>query len=139
MGADMIGYVLVRPAKGADKIAKKQIAKIKTVLSNDKLTDKKKVDRLIKARVELDFSHNVDEMSDVEFVETVKGLVESVDLNVDGRDLMSRYAKVRGREIEILSAGDMSWGDEPDGYAYNLLKTYVQLGISDAWENALTK
>jgi hypothetical protein len=139
MGADMIGYVLVRPAKGADKIAKKQIAKIETVLSNTKLTDEKKVAKLLNANVELDFSHDVEEMSDAEFVETVKGLIESVNLNVDGRDLMSRYAKVRGREIEILSAGDMSWGGEPDGYAYNLLKTYVQLGISDAWENALTK
>jgi hypothetical protein len=139
MGADMIGYILVRPAKGADKIAKQQIEKIKTILSNTKLTPEKKVDKLISANVDLEYSHDIEEMGDSKFIEIVDGLVQSMDLQIAGRDLMSRFAVIKGRRIEILVAGDMSWGDEPGGFGYNLLKTYVQLGISVAWEKAIYK
>lgn len=135
MGADMIGYTLVRPAKGADKIAKKQLSKIETILSNEKLTAFQRVQKLYKAGVELDYTG--DDLSSEECLEAIEGLVELIDLEVHGRDLMSRIATVRGRKIEILSAGEMSWGDEPDGEAYNLLKAYVQLGISDAWERSI--
>lgn len=144
MGADLIGYTLVRPAKGADKIANKQIAKIKTVLSNAKLDDKRKVSKLIELGAELSFSHDTDDMSDADFIDTMKGLVDSVDgedMKLTGyyRDLNSRQAKIGKKQIEILFAGDMSYGDEPEGTAYNLLKTLVELGVSDAWERALSK
>lgn len=138
MGADLLGYTIVRPLRGSTKIAEKHIAKIKTVLSSTKLTDAQKMKSLGKLSVELNYSHDVESMSDAEYIETIKDLVESVKLGDEGgRDLSTRWALIGGRKIEILFAGDMSWGDEPDGHGYNILKTYDQLGISHAWERAI--
>lgn len=48
---------------------------------------------------------------------------------IEGRDVSSRRYTILGREFESVFAGEMSWGDEPDGGGYSTLKAldYVNL------------
>jgi len=32
---------------------------------------------------------------------------------------------------QIIFAGELSWGDEPEGYGYQMLKKFIDLGIPD--------
>jgi hypothetical protein len=45
------------------------------------------------------------------------------------RDAACRVIKQEGKPLRIVVAGDMSWGDEPDGYGYTTLRDAARLGF----------
>jgi hypothetical protein len=58
-------------------------------------------------------------------------LVQLVDLwNGDERPRDLAYRLWKNRRIVV--AGDMSWGDEPEGYGFQLLKRAQTMGLLDA-------
>lgn len=147
MGANMLGYTLVKPVKG-EAIAKKHLDSIKKVLQSD-VNNVKKLYRLNDLCVNL-IEYNQYEEVDDEDSESIDRILEGIkndvaQLETDGleiplfRDVNMRYAKIGKKRIEIVFAGELSWGDEPDGLGYKYLKRIVTLGISDKWEAALAK
>lgn len=49
----------------------------------------------------------------------------------DYRDVASVTQKINGKKVTILFAGDMSWGDEPQGTGYAVMKALYNLGVGD--------
>lgn len=63
--------------------------------------------------------------------------VLSQDIHWGFRDMASTGIKVNGCQVDVYFAGGMSWGDEPDGAGYDMLKRMNRLGVFDAFYRAI--
>jgi hypothetical protein len=51
------------------------------------------------------------------------------------RDTAARRDKISGRDVVTVFAGEMSWGDEPDGGGYTVLKALDMTGLIGTLED----
>ena len=133
MGADLIAYTVYGPTK-----LKPTKAAIKKALSFAKNV----VEAAAQAEKDPDFDWKEDkfiggfepeELPDISCLDPKEVLTNVLDLwRGEARDATSRIITVGGKTVRVLTAGDMSWGDEPDGFGYQTLKHAEQLGILKA-------
>jgi hypothetical protein len=135
VGADMIGFLVTGPRKINDRAVRKAARWLWQTI---------KCGRRVCSACDGDIGADVDDVcphcghdvvalpelkSEAEVVEYVRKLVS--DWPPDFRDVASRQDPERDTDL-LVFAGDMSYGDEPDGGGYQLLKTILGLGIADA-------
>lgn len=136
MGADLLGYLVIKPKRNGDEIANDHLGKIQKILRTGDYSDKKKIAALTKLGVCTDS----DELncSEDEVLDHIDAFLHCIpDDPLRGRDSVARTIKINGIEAEIIFAGGSSWEDEPDGLGYTILKAYYYLGICQLWEDEL--
>lgn len=77
---------------------------------------------------------DVESLADLKAKDISKVLNDVLSLwngKVSFRDTNSRTFKQGGKVGKVLVAGDMSWGDSPDGEGYRILREAELLGILD--------
>jgi len=149
MGAYMIGYQSMYPVEFTAKEKKelnKHLDDVETLLTTKNLAKFiseeedangkyiSKLNNLIPTFTsELD-SRGVEEEDMEEFIKEFLDIIPEgrafiKNPFVEGRDVSSRRYTILGREFESVFAGEMCWGDEPDGGGYSTLKAldYVNL------------
>ena len=73
-----------------------------------------------------DLTSMVEEM--IEDIKTAREFLKDPDID-SARDTSMRCYTILGRKYTSYFAGDMSWGDSPDGEGYNKLKTVDRTGL----------
>lgn len=157
MGADMIGYQTMMPeklTKEEKKILNAHLDELETLLKGKdfikKLAKEKTFDDpLLKKLNELsplipsEMENITFDADDEEDQEELKDLIESVygyipearkfinapETNFGGRDTSYRSYTILGRKFYSVFAGEMSWGDEPNGDGFQLLKNLDRVGV----------
>jgi hypothetical protein len=152
MGADLIGYQTMLPAKlTKEELVKinKHLDDVEALLKDEKLPARvakeedahgeylSKLNNLIPT-----FPCDLDNDGIAEEEEEIKYLAETyLDLvgegrkfltdfpNIEGRDISIRGFRILGRLFVSIFAGDMSWGDEPEGYGYSTLKDLDKINL----------
>ena len=157
MGADLYGYFCFIP-QDAGKIIKKHINNLNTVLGKTQSVtyireiNKKKsipkgpIDTLTKLGVDISYYSDIvqidayDKENRSEILEYVKGDLETL-IKDDPLTLLSKcrdsncvQRKVNGKYVDVVFAGEMTGGDEPEGTGYNILKLFSSLGFVDQFE-----
>lgn len=152
MGVDLIGFIAKGPL---DLLNKKQVA-VK-FLEERNVFLKESVTKLLDFAEDesadyaelfngdellLDFLDNCngsfeDDAQSIEdelIIKDPKKFVEEfIDFWFDGaRDSMGRIDPDDPTKV-IVFAGDATWGDEPNGYGYTLLKKIIQTGLDDVF------
>jgi hypothetical protein len=145
MGADMISYIIVGPKKltlnsetesEILKLAKAAVAAAIKACEQDgevdtgsgffdftRLTEEEKNLLATIDEHEVDYIAGLD--AEAVFTEFV-----AMWNDCDSRDCNARdFTPPGGIVYQILTAGDMSWGDEPDGAGYQAIKAALALGI----------
>lgn len=164
MGANMLGSFLYVP-KNSNKILKKHLDKIEKCLAPNSvkfildLKSKKKsapttanvFDDLKKVGVSVgDYLQDNYSSSDVEDLEEderrelledikadVAELKKEINLAYDHLDLAYDHLVVNGCHVDVYFAGEMSWGDEPEGGGYQLIKLMLRTGVASAFFKAI--
>jgi hypothetical protein len=127
MGADFIGYILVGPEhlKCPAPLKRKMLKAAEKMVKNcNEAMDSGEYEGLV----------GVQDQDEAQYI---AGLAPEVVLRYflelwDGgyaRDLNWRTAKIGRKTVRILSAGEPSWGDEPDGHAYQTIKAALTLNF----------
>lgn len=157
MGADMIGYQTMMPeklTKEEKKILNDHLDELETLLKGKdfiKKLAKEKTweDPLLKKLNDIaplipsEMENITFDSDDEEDQEELKDLIESVfgyipearkfinasETKFGGRDTSYRSYTILGRTFYAVFAGEMSWGDEPDGEGYQLLKNLDRVGV----------
>ena len=154
MGADLLGYQTIFPVKFTEEELEKlnkYINRIDSFLSTPNLADliskeESEDDTYLKQLNELvpEIAYAIEEMGYHDDVEEIDSLINTFkdyipearefieEPHICERDSSTRVIKLLGREIQIVFAGEMSWGEEPEGYGYEKLKSLDKLGI--LWE-----
>ena len=143
MGADMIGYQSMMPdklTKEEKKILNAHLDELETLLNGKdfitKLAKEKNCDDpilkklneiapLIPSEMEnLTFDRDdvkdQDELKDlidsvIDYIPEARSFINAEGINFGGRDTSWRTYTILGRTFYAVFAGEMSWGDEPDG------------------------
>lgn len=145
MGMNLIGFILTGPLQLDEtkaEQAKQRVATFNKVLAalaadvaNDTLTDERAAAHCAEAPWVEDYAWA--ELYDVyEYDYKVRAtLVDDLfELwNKGARDAMSREHPDSPGRI-IVAAGDSSWGDEPEGFAYQTLKNAEFAGLFDLFD-----
>jgi len=53
------------------------------------------------------------------------------------RDSNSVQQKINGKFVDIIFAGEMTWGDSPSGTGYHIIELFVRLGFTDQFYKAI--
>jgi hypothetical protein len=133
MGADLITFMLVGPERIELTKGKRQNILnfcqervfAAQMVSEGKATSKQ--EKMLNGLDECD----IDNLSSEKPEEALESFL-SLWNDVDGgfRDTNSRYFRLgKGKRHQLLVAGDMSWGDEPDGAGYQIVKRANLLGL----------
>jgi hypothetical protein len=143
MGADLIGYIVVGPEKL--KPTSRQLALAKRVAedllemvseaaeSEDYAALETKYASSLKYAAYGDFPEDFTCVSGLKADQVIADLFEV--WGGGGRDVMYRtlhfdHMKNKLRKpMRIVTAGELSWGDEPDGFGYVTLRNADRLGI----------
>lgn len=150
MGADYIGYLVIgpqtlTPTTGKLTRAKKQAQKILDMVSElgDEHADFETIaDRYAPWLKHLNFKSMVDsDFTCLGGLKADKAIGDLLDFwNGSSRDANMRMLhfdhlghKLRP-PIKVVCAGDMTWGDEPDGWGYRTLKVAELLGLFDVFK-----
>jgi hypothetical protein len=151
MGSDLIGYMVLAPAKitkemvakaklylgGLNKEAQEEFARLAVTKDAEWSVDMvkgKKLQRLFES-IDFDNFYNEDvfealrELKDLEVDKVVDTAAEFLNIP-DSRDSVSRYISKR---TKCIFSGDFSWGDEPDGGGYSILKNIHKYGLDKLW------
>ena len=151
MGADLIGYQTMFPVKFTEEeLAKLNqfLDKINQLLSTPNLaklvskeesaedTYLKQLNELVPALPnEMDvWGYYDDEEELKELIKTYKDLIPDArefieSPSINERDSSSRIHTILGRKYVSVFAGEMSWGDEPQGSGYELLKDLDRVNL----------
>jgi len=157
MGADLIGYQTMYPSKFDDKekkILKEYLDKVKALLNTPNLANiltKEKIatDPYYKLLLESasyinyeieDRGYHDSEEEIQELIDEVIGCLEGAynfieNTEIEERDVSSRTYTFGGIEYTSIFAGEASWGDEPDGYGYETLRSLDRVGLLYVIEN----
>jgi hypothetical protein len=144
VGADLISFILVGPAKlecNAEK-EKQILDRANAILGCVKQwqahVEEVEIDGAVPDMpdTEIMFAGDTSEVNDYIFLlekNPAEIHKDFLDLWNDGfaRDASSRFIDNDSRRI--LVAGELSWGDEPDGHGYQTIKAALYLGILDAY------
>jgi hypothetical protein len=158
MSADLIGYMLFIPNKKAGEILKEHTRKLKNLVNPTNsvkfiksLKGEKKINlekELTKLNISWDeYTHG--EMEDFndpkqreKVLDRIRCEVEELD-NItmedvwSGRDSSTRDVTINKCAVTTIFAGEMTYGDEPSGGGYQVLKLLCNLGVDTAWHNAI--
>ena len=147
MGADLIGFHLVGPVKVDRKLKKRAIQQVNGMSrATIELFDRhspsyedptsEELERLIKGRY---FQHlrGFQEwvyFDDVRFIKDTKKFVEGFMDFWDSPSFRDSTYRTYGKgksQVKIVFAGEMSWGDEPQGLGYEILRMAGMSGLLD--------
>lgn len=149
MGADFIGYMVFGPvdiSKESITKAKEHVKRVKAALNDYHKEEgqpevnesrlQKKMDKLLKLAPD-PAGYGADGYD--EYIDALSAAL-SVDedpvasflhfWNTGARDTISRKDP-KNRKRKVVCAGDQTWGDDPDGYGYTVLKSMSALGLFD--------
>jgi hypothetical protein len=156
MGAELIGYQTMMPeklTKEEEKIINAHLDELETLLKGKdfikKLAKEKTCDDpllkklndiapLIPSEMENITFDSDDEEDQVELKDLIESVYEYIPearkfiksiCGFWGRDTSYRGYTILGRTFYAVFAGEMSWGDEPDGEGYLLLKNLDRVGV----------
>lgn len=134
MGADLIAYTVIGPRKlnPSKALQKKILAHAANVIGAAKQFQKDPdfdwgEDRFIK-------SFDVEELDEIAVLDAEQVLSDLLALWDGGygiRDATSRTVTIEGKKYLIVTAGERTWGDEPDGTGYCALRDSSRLGMLD--------
>ena len=151
MGADMLGYQSMFPVEFTEDEKKKlnkhlddvenllktpNLAHLITLEEDAEGTYLKPLNELLPS-----LTNEIEEQGWHDDEEEIKCLVETfADLigdarefidepHVSERDSSTRIYNILGRKFQSVFAGEMSWGDEPEGGGYEVLKNLDKIGI----------
>ena len=151
MGADMLGYQTMYPQEfttDEKKKLNKHLDDVKALLQTANLAELvskeedahgtyiSKLNNLIP-----NFCNDLDNEGLAEEADEIQGFIETylelIDDGrefikkqyVDGRDVSDRYYTILGRTFVNVFAGEMSWGDEPQGGGYQTLKGLDRINL----------
>ena len=136
MGADMIGHIVIGPVEISPENIKKAAKKLFNFKKNGLVhcvncgyeitpdTMDMKDDSCNNCGEPFLNPFGIETIGDAE--EIVKDLIH--DWPPDFRDCCSRMYP-QNNDMIIIFAGDMSWGDSPDGSGYHLLERIINSGI----------
>lgn len=133
MGADLITYIVVGPEKLniTKALRKRVITRIENVASTVKQAQKDpdfdwSEDPLIGSMGE-----DLNEIEWVVDIEPEKFLNNFVAMwnKGEARDTNGRIVKMHGKKMRVVVAGDVTWGDEPSGDGYIMLRDAERLGL----------
>ena len=154
MGADMIGYQTMFPqelTREEKEKLNKHLDDIETLLRTPNLAkmvaeEESANDTYLKQLNEKvqyipheiegqGFHDDVDEIQylideHLDLIDTGREFIE--DLNINERDTSSSTYSILGRNYVSVFAGEMTWGDEPEGGGYEILKNLDKLNL--LWE-----
>lgn len=151
MGADMIGYQTMFPVKFTEDEAKKlnkhlddvekllktpNLAQLITLEDSAEDTYLKQLNELLSElpeEIERDGIHD-DEDEIKNLIEAYSNLIPYArefikEPHISERDSSTRIYNILGRKFQSVFAGEMSWGDEPEGGGYEALKNLDKIGI----------
>lgn len=137
MGADLLGYMLAGPVEireNRDKAIKKAmetVEKCKAIEDPDPCEDFE-INENILSGAEVESIALMEEAEVEEFVNEFINCWESD--GCFGRDSTSRVFSTCCDHMRVSFAGGMSWGDEPEGLGYTMLKQACLLGVAEALE-----
>jgi hypothetical protein len=140
MGADLISYQIVLPAKGTKAIVAKEVKRLSAAfkkLDKDKLLDDPNAwDIIIKALGirEWDYENDIGEQDAERLYDMVETDLENVagfDEGFGARDIGGGEVTIGGKKVVIMYAGEMSWGETPEGLGYQTIGALWRLGIGD--------
>lgn len=152
MGADLIGYQALIPCKFTkeekqilnkhlddfESILKQPDFAINLVKEEGKCTLTEKINDLSPLLAsEIDdsfggYQDNPDELTGLasEYLEIISDARKFLEvLDFGGRDTSYRTYTILGRKYYSIFAGEMSWGDEPEGAGYSRLKDLDKAGL----------
>ena len=160
MGMDLCGYFCFMP-QGASKIIKEHVKNINSILNETpsvkfikdikkkKSTLENPIDALIALGVDFAYyadllcADHYDAEKREEFFESIKGDLEEL-MSEDPlktlsqcRDTNSVQRKINGKPVDIIFAGQATWGDAPEGGGYQVLDLFSRLGFTDQFEKAI--
>jgi len=151
MGADLIGYQTMFPVEFTDDEKKKlnkhlddvekllKTPKLPTLIANEADANGiylKQINDLIPF-----FTHEIDDEGYHDDEDEIGYLVNSFvvlipdarefikEPHVSERDSSTRIYNILGRKFQSVFAGEMSWGDEPEGGGYEKLKNLDKIGV----------
>lgn len=138
MGADLITYSMMVPTTNGKKIIQDHVAALDKALALENPHGALK-------KLGVDFEYYGEQMenngapdtldqirSDLKDVRGIKTLDD-----MTGRDTSFHTFEVNGVGVACVYAGEMSWGDEPEGYGYTTLAKLGRLGFGDAFYKAI--
>ena len=160
MGMDLVGYLCFIP-QGADKIIKEHVKNLNSILNETssvrfiKDIAKKKsvlenpVDALVGLGVDMAHYQDMcgldpyspDNRAEVfeRIIGDIEELMQDDPLKALGqcRDSNSVQRKINGKYVDVVFAGQATYGDSPDGIGYNILESFNKLGFVDQFEKAI--
>ena len=160
MGMDLVGYFCFIP-QGGEKIIKEHVKNLSSILNETssvrfiKDIKKKKsilenpIDALVGLGVDMAHYQDMcgfdpyDKENWSELFERLSGdikeLMQDDPLKSLGqcRDSNSVQRKINGKYVDIVFAGQATYGDSPDGIGYNILESFNKLGFVDQFEKAI--
>jgi len=155
MGADLCGHFLILPEKNTNKIFNDHLKQLKMLvakstsvtaiksLSGEKTayTPEQVIGALQKLGVDTQhYSEFLGEDDDAELIEHISndiGLVDEQGLDLNARDCNGTSRTINGQPVSIYFAGEMSWGDGPEGRGYKLIEMLWHLGFAQKFEDAI--
>jgi len=134
MGADLIAYTVVGPPKlKPSKVLRKKALKRASNIVGAALQSQKDPDfdwdqdKFLKGIQSEDW----EAVSTLEPERVLEDLLEIWE-GGGARDSTTRVVTIGKQTVRVLTCGDMSWGDEPNGWGYQTLRDADRLGILDA-------
>jgi len=141
MGADLVGYLVIVPNQISGDMVAAAVAKAvetcdlaRTWLRLEQSEDTKALDAL---KLPALWEHenltpdDVEDLATMGEAECCKAVEETIDFlhSPDSRDCALRSID---EDRFALFCGEMSWGEEPEGDGYQLLKRLFLLGVDEA-------
>jgi hypothetical protein len=143
MGADLIGYFLHAP-KNWKRILDKQADKITKMIGWIRAPESEMPEAMLedleKAGVDLKYGYtDIDQQLLAQSIMDDLELAQQFSFNNGGspRDMITGEVMVGGKKVLFACAGEMSWGDEPEGQGYQELRAIWRLGIGNLLSKAL--
>ncbi len=138
MGADLIAYSIVVPRGKANAFVKKEVSRLKKVFAKvNEGTAKHIIDKM--GLSQWDYENDLGIEFGEEGFERTKALRDEVARDLEAaenfreqtgaRDAATHFYTIGRRKVTLIFAGEMSWGDTPDGTGYQAIRALYRLGI----------
>ena len=148
MGADLITYTICLPEKGTRKLVDNELARIDAAigkLDRDAIINDEKGWDILCDTLKLNAFAYENEMGEQDaerlwdMVVADLELAEGFDEKFSARDCGGGTWKVAGKRVYFLHAGEMSFGDTPEGLGYQTIGAIWRLGIGELLEKLVAK
>jgi hypothetical protein len=142
MGADFVSYSVVVPSGKTNRLVASEIRRINKALSHRKIGEFH--DEALGNHLGINICEYLDSLGEHTDRDEVLGeighdlsLVRHFGEAYISRDSGAHRATIRGTKVIFMFAGEMSWGDEPGGDGYNMLRALWRLGIASKLQASL--